>query len=113
MCLTSKQKEPLIAKEDIVVYKLVVKDNLPTSPYYYGPTTGFQYRLNKLYEDSHNPYVQYFTSDLSISSITKDWFHSFIDYTTARVALASTRIIDCNECVLLKGIIPKDTYYYL
>ena len=97
MCLITNQREPYIAKTDIVVYKLVTKgtsDNKYISLY-----EKYPYELNKVYEEIDN------LQENSTNTFGKGWFHSF------RTLIAA--LLVQNNTTIVIGIIPKGTPYYL
>lgn len=113
MCLTTKQKKPRIARKDIEIYKLVVKDSLNEQKYL-SLYEKFPYELNKVYEEPANEDNDKNCSWLVHNTFGEGWFHSFKDYTIAlfNSDISYSRIIG-NDIIIISGIIPKGTPYYL
>lgn len=99
MCLISKQSEPYIAKTHIVIYKLVMKN--PNGGYI-SPFRRYPYELNKVYEEVDN------LQENSSHTHSGGWFHSFRTYRRALLAYPHIK-----EFIIVTGIIPKGTLYYL
>lgn len=95
MCLLSKQKEPLIAKEDIVAYKIAIKVGMM----YYSYFQHFPYTLNADCEETEEEEI---TKIGDLYSIGKGWIHCYQDIK-----------FHCKGTKLLKCIIPKGTLYYI
>lgn len=95
MCLRTRQKEPLIAKEDIVAYKIAIKVGIT----YYSYFQHFPYTLNADYEETEEGEI---TKIGDLYSIGKGWIHCYQDLT-----------FHCKGSKIIKCIIPKGTLYYI
>lgn len=94
MCLVTSQSKPLIAKEDIVVYKCLFKQETTLlSPY-----MEFEYKLRTLYEVSLGVII------CNDTTVVREGFHA---YYTKKHALHKWT----NE--VYKCIVPKGSKYYL
>lgn len=111
MCLTTKQKRPLIARKDIKVYKLVVKDSLNQK--YTSLYQLFPYELNQVYEESENEENDEINSLLVYNKFGEGWFHSYREYAIAFCDKISLYSIFKNSLTILSCIIPKGTPYYI
>lgn len=113
MCLTTKQKKPKIARKDIEIYKLVVRDPLNKQKYI-SLYEKFPYELNKVYEELANEDNDKNRSWWAYNTFGEGWFHSFTIYGAALLSKASLfGKIKGNNIIILSGIIPKGTPYYL
>lgn len=95
MCLRTRQKEPLIAKEDIVAYKIAIKVGI----IYYSYFQHFPYTLNADYEETEEGEI---TKIGDLYSIGNGWIHCYQDIP---FHYTGTKILKC--------IIPKGTLYYI
>lgn len=106
MCLITRQNEPLIAEEDIIVFK-----NLKNSGNndYVSPYQGFHFEINKIYTDTKESHIQQLTINSDPAySITQGWFHSY-----STLDGATKNCIFHGDVILVKAMIPKGTPYYL
>lgn len=103
MCLTSVIGEPLIAKEDIKVYK-VLEYHADTGHYvtpYYGKVVKSPSDVMSTYDEEED--IKY-SDVLEGYEIGKGFIHSFLSHKDTGVYY---------NCVVVKGIIPKGTEYYV
>lgn len=107
MCLFTNRKTPYIAKEDIIIYKVVCTNSNGIYESFYAR---FPYKLGVEYEQHEDftieevPFLYYGTKYI----ISKGWFHSYIDY--FHTFMEYNSII--KDVVIVKGIIPKGSEYY-
>lgn len=95
MCLTTFQKEPYIAKKDIIIYKVLFKDGKRViSPY-----IQFPYVLKKLYQTDFR--IIYARNN--ISKLIHEGFHGY-----RNKKYATDRWLEVYKCV-----IPKGSQYYI
>jgi hypothetical protein len=102
MCwYNSKELSPEISKEDIPVFKICKKsyDNKHVESKY----KHFIYELGKLYTENVNPHIS-----SEGEQIINEAFHSY-DICLKTVAWAMMN----NDDILVEGIIPKGSIYYL
>jgi hypothetical protein len=115
MCLQTIWKEPKIAEEDIVVYKILnIGNDRITSPYRY-----FTWNLDTVYETEIKETTDYTCFDdkakteynicsEEVKSIGRG-FHSALN----KKRLSEDREEWTNEEVIFKCIIPKGSEYYI
>lgn len=106
MCLLTKQKEPLIAEEDIIVYKVFHSDNRSLC-------IGFDYSpyINKKFDDSE---LECIVENYDYIFIYDGFIHS---YTGISFALFYTYLLNKREkedakYVVRECKIPKGSKYY-
>ncbi len=119
MCLVTKQKEALIAENDIPIWKLLTKEKL-------GYFFSFPYIFNTVYQTKmkiDNIPVNYFDNVVADYYNFKDFIedsktlthiheglHSFID--KERIKNYRSNHL-CINSIVVEGIIPKGSLYYI
>ena len=98
MCLITKQKQPEIAKEDVVCYKIIKlnPNNRKYESYFYSE---MKWKLNQLYSTTLDKSGKY----------VLEGFHSYAHYQDALEILEKEMPLGC---ILVKCVIPKGAYYY-
>jgi hypothetical protein len=114
MCLYSTSVTPLIAEEDITVYKLLY--NKEGTLLLYAPFYGFKYTPNKLYINNDTPDIEKYDDDETVAfhhirrKIGKGFFHAYINRDIAKRQLYR----DYKHInTILKATIPKGSKYFL
>jgi hypothetical protein len=112
MCLYSQQTNPLIAEEDITVYKLLY--NKEGTLLLYAPFYGFKYTPNKLYINNDTPDIVKYDDDVTAFHIKyrigKGFFHAYTNRDIAKRQLyRGYKYIN----TILKATIPKGSKYFL
>jgi hypothetical protein len=121
MCLVTLQKEPLIAEQDMKIFKILTKTLKP--PYWMGEP----YELEKLYQTelvkvdpTIEKYISYFDSrarnaynsaDLYSLITIGQGFHSITDFDRAKDAL-DNMFHFTDEKFMHTATIPKGSLYY-
>lgn len=108
MCWISYNNNPIIAKEDITVYKyLKKKEILFFILKYYSPFVGnFPYKKDKLYDLGEIPYKKR-GSDGKYVYIREIGFHSYLNKPDIPYYILP------SNAVLTKCIVPKGATYYV
>jgi hypothetical protein len=116
MCLFTTQQEPLIAEEDIEVYK-ILRDDLSS------PSQEFKYEQNKLYStEDEEKFIDYIDIDISDElsnkkvtylKISKGFFHSYMLKKYSVNMMVYFSYFDNTNRRLFKAIIPKGAKYYI
>lgn len=108
MCLIPKESAK-IAKEDIVVYKILVKylDGV-----YYSPWRDAPYKIGKLYT-ANIRYRLHVRADVNF--LIRDWIieeglRAYIDYSTA---ILKSMMVPVSGLFIVKAIIPRGSMYVL
>lgn len=111
MCLITKQRESLIAEEDIVVYKVfTLEDKSPYQEFDYTPYIG------KLFTDSADEKcIEFsdFCGNFVNLSVHGGFIHSFTNLRTAKIEKDFLSDNLDKECFIIRRcLIPKGTKYY-
>lgn len=106
MCLITKQREPLIAKEDIVVYKIfTLEDRSPYQEFDYTPYIG---KLFTDIADEECVTITGFTGTFIELEVFGGFIHSYTNLAKAKVIANQKLKRKVREC-----IIPKGTRYFI
>lgn len=109
MCLLIRDKDPKIAQEDIVCYKILEcsrrRDSWKT------PFRQFEVEFDKLLADENKVFPKKLQTDseYNLYSVEKGCFHTFRDMYDARKISYSNGF---GYCKVFKCVIPKGTEYY-
>jgi hypothetical protein len=115
MCLYSQQRSPLIAKQEISVYKILVvfqKDKIAISPY-----RNFMYGFNVVITDTAEECVK--PAPYDYFEITSGFLHSYLtkEAVLEEVKTLSSKLkkssLQGYQLKVYKAIIPVGTSYYL
>lgn len=113
MCLTIKTKLAETAKEDIVCYKILVKVNgfkFFCTPFYH-----FIMEPGKTYKNEDKPDV-FWCKNYGFGDVFGGFFHTYQNPEDAIYEanyLFFRGMSEVSEVVVIKGIIPKGSNYYL
>lgn len=113
MCLYTKNREPFLAKEDIVCYKVLIKTKIPCV--YKTPVTRTRFTKFPLIKKNFKAEGDRRVVEIPLSvgvcfEISVGFIHTYkdIEYTKHCVNYSLCR----DNYVIFKCIIPKGTYYY-
>lgn len=115
MCLYSKNKEPFIAKEDIVCYKILVKTKIPCvykTPIIRTKVIKIPF-FKKLFkaEGSQRVIFSFLSSVAGMYEVSGGFIHTYKEIEHAKFYVNGEWFYE-DECVIFKCIIPKGTHYY-
>lgn len=117
MCLYNKNRLPSISSEDIVVYKLVSLMTNGKEESYSSPYMGTPIKLNEVIVPERindvNDLISSIINPLIDRRVHEGFIHVARSYDSALVL--KREYIDANndyDVVILKGYIPKWTWYY-
>ena len=107
MCLISKTDIPLIAKKDIICYKILMEDNC--SPYYYRNYIA-AIKNSDIIQDKTPERIEPFGS---VFKISRGFIHTYSELTNLKYELYSTQSALLILCKVYKCIIPKGSKYFV
>lgn len=116
MCLTSTTRNPFIADEDLIVYKVLIErylttydgNNYKTSlihPRYVSPFLGYYYEFNRLYKTVLMPMALPFNNNF----IIEEGFHYYLDLEQLEFIKSKYPM----GHILIKCIVPQGSEYFL
>lgn len=107
MCLLSKTDIPLIAKKDIICYKVLTEDNY--SPYYYRNYTA-AIKNSDVIQDKTPECIKNFSN---LFKISRGFIHTYSELANLKYELYSTQSALLLLCKVYKCIIPKGSKYFV
>lgn len=110
MCLLSKTDIPLIAKKDIICYKILTEDNY--SPYYYKDYTS-AIKNSDIIQDKTPERIEPFDN---VFKISRGFIHTYSELTILKYELYSIQsafLLLGKVCKVYKCIIPKGSKYFV
>lgn len=114
MCLYTENKEPIIAKEDIICYKVLVKTKIPfvyRTPIIRTKIIKIPFFKRTFKAEGHKRLVcEFLASDVRMYEVSVGFIHTYKDLDEALRWVH--RLEEENDCVVFVCIIPKGTLYY-